>query len=412
MTELTEKRNELSYLQESIAAVTKAAGNELDISNVETIGTEDVKSLDTMAKVEKIRVLNDRLDDVGKEVSALVSAEKALTRKFDTAEPTQAIEHPTSTPEAKSFGQQLVGTDWYQDVKSNGTKEGQVSSTLPYSVNNLKTLFATSAGLAAETTRSGLLVLDAQRQPNILDVIPSTPTTQAAFVYLEESTFTNNAAEAAEGAQFGEAAFVLTETTSTVRKIAVGVPTTDEQLADEPMVSGYLADRLEFMLRQRLDSQLLVGNGSAPNLRGVLNVSGIQTTAKGSDPTFDAAYTALNLVQSTGRAEPSIFIFHPNDWAAIRTTRTSDGLYILGNPSESGTPRLWGLPVVTSTACTENTGICMDTSFSILAEREGINIATGFVDDDFSKGRVHVRGTLRAAFAVTRPAAVCSITGI
>lgn len=412
MTELTEKRNELNYLQESISAVTKAAGTELDMNNVEMIGTEDVKNLKTMEKVEKIRALNDRLDDVGKEVSNLVAAEKALTRTFDTAEPTQAIEHPT-TSEAKSFGQQLVGTDWYQDVKSNGgAKENQVSSNLPYSVNNLKTLFQTSAGLAAETTRSGLLVLDAQRQPNILDVIPSTPTTQAAFVYLEESTFTNNAAEANEGAAFGEAAFVLTETSSTVRKVAVGVPTTDEQLADEPMVSGYLADRLEFMLRQRLDSQLLVGNGSAPNLRGILNVSGIQTTAKGSDPTFDAAYTALNLVQSTGRAEPNLFIFHPNDWAAIRTTRTSDGIYILGNPSESGVPRLWGLPVVTSTACTENTGICMDTSFSILAEREGINIATGFVDDDFSKGRVHIRGTLRAAFAVTRPAAVCSITGI
>src|SRR5207248_5858794 len=106
-------------------------------------------------------------------------------------------------------------------------------------------------------------------------------------------TFTNNAAETAEAGTYPESALSTTEQTATVRKVAASLPVTDEQFEDEPRARDYVNNRLEYQLRARLDSQILNGNGTAPNLRGILNVAGINTQAKGTDPAPDAIYKAI-----------------------------------------------------------------------------------------------------------------------
>src|SRR5690606_19618944 len=117
-------------------------------------------------------------------------------------------------------------------------------------------------------------------------------------------------AEVLEADEFPEATLGLEEKSSPVRKIAVWLPVTDEQLEDEAHARSYINNRLPFMLRQRLDSQLLNGNGSAPNLLGVMNVSGVQSQAKGSDPVPDAIYKAMTKVRVTGRAQPDHVLLH------------------------------------------------------------------------------------------------------
>lgn len=423
MEELVEKRNKLKALQDAMAAVNKLAGNDLDFLKVDKINGEDVKKITTMAKVEKVRKMNDEMGELGADVDKLVEAEKAL-KASRIGEGKPAVVHPANGNQgAKSLGEQIIQSDWYKSVKARGgakptDPESQLSygvaqMKLAYKSAELKTLFQTSAGLSPESTRTGLIVDAVTRPIQILDIIPTTPTGQAAFVYLEETTRTHAAAEKDEAAAFAESTFVLTERSSTVRKVTDSIPTTDEQLADEPVVQGYLSGRLEFGLRQRLDLQIVVGDGVAPNLEGILNVTGIQTQALGGDPVFDAAMKALTKVRVTGRATPNAFIFHPNDWEVLVLTRTADGLYILGNPANGTPQRLWGLQVVVSDAITENTGLTGDfANFCLLAERQGVEIATGFVNDDFTKGRVTMRGTLRVAFPTLRPAAFCTITGI
>ncbi len=418
MTELVEKRNRLKSLQDAMGAVFTAAGKDIDFTKVETINGEDFKGKSTVEKAEKIRAMNDEMADLGTDVDSLVAAEKALKaarRTPDVPEVGDKITHPDQLKgRPKSFGDQVVASDWYKHVKQHGAKgESDPVGQLKYGVAEMKTLFQTTAGLAPESTRTGLIVDAVTRPIQILDIIPTTPTGQAAFVYLEETTRTHAAAEKAEAAAYAESTFALTERSSTVRKITDSIPVTDEQLADEPVVNGYLSGRLEFGLRQRLDGQLITGDGTPPNLTGILNVAGIQTQAKGGDPTFDTAMKALTLVRVTGRAVPNAFIMHPNDWETLVLTRTADGIYILGNPQNQTTNRLWGLLVVVSDAITENTGLTGDfANFSILAERQGVQVRTGFVNDDFTKGRVTMRGDLRVAFAVTRATAFCTMTGI
>lgn len=278
----------------------------------------------------------------------------------------------------------------------------------------LKTLFETTAGWEPETTRTGVVVPFATRPIEVTDIFPAGNTTQAAVVYMEETTFTNNAAEIAEGATYPEAALKLTQQESIVRKIGVWLPVTDEQLEDEPQAASYINQRLPFMVRQRLDSQLLNGDGVAPNLKGVLNVSGIQTQAKAADTNEDAIYKAMVKIMTTGQAIPSHIILNPVNWQTIRLRKTADGQYIFGDPASRGAVTLWGLPIVEAQAITATIGLVGDfPNFSQLAMRRGMDVQISNSHGEFFiNGKQAIRADLRAALVIYRPAAFCQVTGL
>jgi HK97 family phage major capsid protein len=191
-------------------------------------------------------------------------------------------------------------------------------------------------------------------------------------------------------------------------------PVTDEQLEDEPQVRGYLNNRLPFMLRQRLDSQILAGDGVAPNLEGILNVTGIQTQALGTDPIPDAIYKAIVLSRVTGRAMPNAVVFNPFNWQEVRLLRTNDGLYIWGNPSEAGPERIWGMQVVQGDVLAQGSALVGDfANFSELATRRGIDVQVSNSHGQFFiEGKQAVRADVRVALVIYRPSAFVQVTGL
>lgn len=408
MTELIQVRETLGAKHKLMGRVLEEAGESHDFTKVKAFGDE----LDTAAKVEKFRELNREMSDLSTKARKLELAEAGRhwqDVETQMSEPVKQMPHPDSGDGTKSIGQRFVESEEYKAFREDRAKGLSVA----FDDVELKTLLSTTAGWAPESGRTGQIIEGVTRPIQVLDLIPMTGTGQASVVYMEETTRTHASAEKAEAAAYAESTFELTERSSQVRKVTDSIPVTDEQLEDEPQVRGYLDQRLRFGVRQRLDTQVVSGDGTPPNLRGILNVSGIQTQAKGLDPRFDAIHKAITKVRVTGRANPGAVVLHPNDWEAIRLTRTADGIYILGNPAVAGPMTLFGLPVALGDVMTENTGLVGDfANFCQLHERRGVNIVVGYSGTQFAEGKQLLRADVRVAFVVYRPAAFCTVTGL
>jgi len=308
-----------------------------------------------------------------------------------------------------SLGAAFVGSAAYKM-----RNEGRPKAHLDIHPKQLKTLMTTTTGWVPETTRSGRVVDFAYAGPDVISIIPANTTDEGYYTWMEETTFTNAAAEVAEGAAFPEAALALTEKTQVVETVAVWIPVTDRQLEDVSGIRDYIDQRLELFLRLRMNTQVIAGNGTTPNLKGILNWSGIQTQAKGADPVFDAIRKGMTKIRVTGQANPSHVVLHSNDWQEICLTRTADGLYILGNPASDTPKRIWGLPVVETAVLTEGTGLVGDfPAHCGLFYRRGIDVQISNSHSTyFIEGKQAIRADVRTVLVSFRPSAYCTITGI
>lgn len=272
----------------------------------------------------------------------------------------------------------------------------------------------TLADITPQAQRLPSIVPSAQAQITVSDLMAPGTTDGNTISYYEETTFTNAAVEIAENVAKPESTLDFTERTDNVRKIATWIPITDEALGDNRQLRSYVEGRLLFMVRQREEGQLLVGDGTAPNISGILDRSGIQTQALGADPVPDAFFKAFTKVQVTGDAEPDGFVAHPNDWMSVRLLRTTDGIYIFGNPNDDAPVRMWGRPGRVTTGITEGTGLVgAFRTYSQVFRREGLRVVASTEHASFFiENKVALLAETRLALAVYRPAAFCSVTGI
>lgn len=413
MTKIKELRGQLEERRAKLATVFEQAGGDMDMSQVTALEG------DSTAKVAQIRSMNDEIDDFASKIEQFDGLEVIKRRTDDLGALAPSVTHVSPNQgdrtrgERKSLGRMFVESSAY-----TGYTRGQITgptAEIDMGFGDLRAAtFLTTSGWAPESTRTGRVVEEALRPIQVTDLVSEASTTQAAVVYMEETTATNAAAERAENAAYAASTLILTQRSKTMRSIGTSLPVTDEQLEDVAQAQSYIDGRLGFFVMQRLDGQILNGDDIAPNIQGYLAATGLQTQAKGADPVPDAIYKAMTKVRVTGRAFPSAVVFHPNDWQDVRLLRTADGVYIWGNPSESGPERIWGLVVAQSDAIVENTALVGDFSpvMSQLYVRRGLEVQIGYDSTDFVQGRQTVRAGMRGGLVIYRGEAFCTATGI
>jgi HK97 family phage major capsid protein len=242
-------------------------------------------------------------------------------------------------------------------------------------------------------------------------VLPGT-TDSNVISYYEETTFTNAAATVAEGAAKPESALDFTERTDTVRKIATWIPATSEFLEDNAGMRSYLEGRLRFMVEREEEDQLLNGDGTAPNISGILDRA-IQTVTSTND--IDAIYRAITEVRVDGLAEPTALVIHPLSWANIRLAKDGNDRYYGDGPfGPLQGDRLWGLPVRVTPLIAEGTALVgAFRPFAQVFRKGGIRVVASTEHSTyFTENKVAILAEERLALAVYRPSAFCSVTGL
>ena len=370
----------------------------------------------TSDQKEEIKSRNDELAELVEDLN--IEKKKAQNEKALEEDSKPVAEMPLASAEAevKSVGQLFTESDAYKNYVGQGVKG------IDSKIETKTTL--TTTGYPPETLRQPGILETPLRDPNaVISLFDVINTDQNAFSYLEETTFTNNAAEAAEGAAVGEAALAFTERTESIRKMGVFIPVTDELLADEAGIQGYLNSRLQTMIRLRMDSQLLAGDGTAPNIEGLLDAgkssvgSSDFNSYNGNLGRIGAIYNAITDIRVNGLTEPDAIIMHPSDWNQIVTSVTDvdtsgskNPLFVVaGGFGADAAPTIWGLKVVPTTAISNNTvlvGKFGGGEAANVVMRQGIELAvTDSHSDFFIKNQLAIRATMRMGFPVYRQAA-------
>ena len=365
-----------------------------------------------------LKVRNDELTDISKEVEGLKEIEViALENKRQLDEGNERKGGmswqedqkggKTAPAQQKSIGELFIESKAFKEFSASA-KKGPAADV------EVERKLLDEAAWIPQAIRMPLVVPGVLARPVVADLMPQGTTSQYAIAYMEETTTTNAAASVLEGGAKPESNIAFTERVADVIEVATWLAITERLMEDAPAMMAYVNGRLNVFLQLAEENELLNGGGAAPSMRGLLHVVGLQTQAKGADPTPDAIYKAITKIQVGSQLSASGMVIHPTDWQDIRLLRTVDGIYIWGSPSEAGPERVWGLPIVKTTSIAENTGLvgAFDTAAQIFRRKNVTFEVSNSHSDFFVKNKLAIRCVERLAMPVYRPAAFCTVTGI
>jgi HK97 family phage major capsid protein len=215
----------------------------------------------------------------------------------------------------------------------------------------------------------------------------------------------------------GPTSWTMSDENLRVRTIYSLARASEELLSDLPMFSGFVDQRLIQSALQRLDSEIINGNGSGNHLKGIL-ASSPTVLAKGALSRSDALLTALSRVRSIGFGSPSGIVMNHADALALATDKAStSGNYSAGAPgqyTDRARPiyEFGGAPVMQTSAIASGNVLVGDWSGAILFMRRNVRVETSFTDaDNWQKGVITLKGSLRAVLLCHTPTKFVSITG-
>lgn len=308
-----------------------------------------------------------------------------------------------------SWGEQFVKSSNYTD-KIASLASNMKFGNIGFEVKN--TLTGSDATVAP--ARAGGVVGGAFLPLGLEAFLPSVGTSSNAIEFTKENVFTNSAAEAAEGALKAESALTWTLVNQPVSTVAHWIKISKQLAADAPALAAYVNTRMAYGVNLKVETQLVAGNGIAPNISGILNAGNF--TAHGiANAALGATLKKLVLIRkvladtwAAGYPADGI-VLNPADWATIEidlmTTAAGQTLY---NVNASGQAFLFGVPVIQSIGMTA--GSFAAGAFGqayMVHNREGVTIDMSDSDgDNFQRNLVTIRAERRLALATERPAAV------
>ncbi|MEH3157295.1 MAG: HK97 family phage prohead protease [Gordonia paraffinivorans] len=382
---LTEQRAEAMTKAENLAATAKA-GDLTDEQKTELSGlVESVKSFDA---------------EIAKQLSSTALVEAVAALKGEPAKPAET---------EKSTG--VVSTKRHVSFygKSARTAAGSLAKAMLGGVGT-KSLVAAGSTIVGVPLEEKTPIEEKRIPTSFLDLLPAKQHQTPSYTYLRQSARDMNAAPWTLG-QKPESSLQVESVDGSlvvIPHITDGLSTYD--LLDNDELAAFVEAEMLHGLRQAVEAQVLAGNGTAPNMRGVLNTAGIVNQPYSVDP-ITTTRKAITLLEASGHT-PAVFVLRPETWEAISLQRAAgSGTFDLGNVAvDRAAQRLHGVPVVVSTALASKVGVLLDsTAVRVDLDTRGVQVTWGTVGNDFAENLIRARVEGRFGVSVLRPGGVVKI---
>ena len=336
-------------------------------------------------------------------METLGRAQTELAERLLSLEQKGITMHPEQKAD-ESWGSQVVKASSYGDFI--GGRQGKMR------IEVKNTLVGSDANVAPDR-RPGI-VPGSTQMLTIEALLNSAPTTSNAIEFTKENVFTNNAAEAAEGAQKAESSLTWTLVNMPVSTVAHWIKISRQLAMDNTLLASYVNNRMRYGVNRKAETALCVGDGVAPNISGIFDVGnftahGYAAAALGATlPKFVLIRKMIADLWVSGYMADAVLL-NPADFATMEIellTATSNAIRV--GTDSAGRQTLWGVPVV------QSVGVAADTvavgafgQASTVYNREGVVVEMSESDsDNFTKNLITLRAERRLALATEVPAAV------
>ena len=322
--------------------------------------------------------------------------------------------------DTRSIGQRFASEEYR--TWADGGARGQspaIDVEMDFRAVTNVTTGATSGGALINNDRLGRIGQDfLDRRNFLIDLLPSIRVTTGSVEVVQDTSpladLADGATTVAEGAAKPQVGPTLSVVTEPIQTIAAWANITRQAAADSPQVMDYLDGRLRYAAKRRADAQVISGNGTSPNLRGLTNRTGINTYAPAAVGTEETAISIRKMITMMEQDEtvPEIVVLNPSDAEKFDLTNfAAAGLHAVPNIAGPSATTAWGLTQVRSTAVAAGTAILIDPMAVAVLDRQQV---TAYMTDshasNFISNILTLLLELRLGFAVFEPAGVGVVT--
>lgn len=249
-----------------------------------------------------------------------------------------------------------------------------------------------------------------QRRLTIRSLLAPGRISKAVLFYMRETGYTNNAAPVSEGSLKPKSELTFDLVTESVKTIAHLFDISLQMLDDVEFIQSYIETRGRYGLALKEEDQLLNGTGTGQNLEGIYTAATAYAQPSGAVVQAEQDIDKLRLAMlqvELAEAFTTGMVLHPTDWANIELLKDSQLRYLIANPQNTTTGRIWGRDVVSTQAMTQGKFLLGDfMAHAQIFDRQDANVAISFDNkDNFERNMATLRIEERLALAIYRPEA-------
>ena len=216
-----------------------------------------------------------------------------------------------------------------------------------------------------------------------------------------DETTVKAAAAVAEGDPFPESTAKFKGYTLALRKIGDTLPVSEEFFEDEEMAAGELGLFLDTNVEDKIDSQLVIGDNTGENLKGLVSsVPAYTPVASGiADANiYDLINKVVESITSTGGAKysPDFVAMNIADINKLKLKKDTTNNYVF----DFNDPRIGSLNIIEDNNVVANTLYVGDSRFARIYEMGGVVLSKGYGANQFTEDMMTLKARKRLAFLI------------
>jgi len=362
--------------------------------------------------------------------------QEALDKRFNALELKQkevdsALEQGASKEEmTKLENAAKAQADVIEELKGKLEEKQVKEETVVEQINkNLETLKSAAKGLSSKevVVKADTLRANVTGNQNALDLegigqlahakltaydifnkIPvSDSNTNGVIRYYDwdSATTVRAAAAIAEGAVFPESTAKWVTQTLPIEKIGDTLPVGEEFFEDSAMFAAELGMFLDTNVKIKRNNDIINGNGTTPNLKGIVATVGAFTpVASGiSDASIYDLFVKVSEAITVGggsKYAPNFGLMNITDINLMKLKKDANENYIIPPFASRDGNEVAGMVVLEENAIAANTMVIGDSRYARIYERAGITLSRGMVNAQFTEDMETLKVRTRLAFLI------------